>query len=384
MLLDYETLKLVWWLLIGILLIGFAITDGMDMGVGTLLPFIGRTDSERRVVINAIAPHWDGNQVWLITAGGAIFAAWPAVYAAAFSGFYLAMLLVLVALFFRPVGFDYRSKLEDARWRNAWDWALFAGGAVPALVFGIAFGNLLQGVPFHLDRFLRPQYEATFIWALLGLLNPFALLAGLLSVAMLAVHGATWLQLRTEDVIAERARAMILLLAPVVAGLFALAGIWVYLGVDGYRIVSQPPPGALPNPLAKEVVRAPGALLDIYARAPLALLAPALGLVGPFVVVALSRMRAAGLAFAASALSMAGIIATAGLSMFPFIMPSSSRPGSSLTVWDASSSHLTLSVMFWAVAILLPLVLAYTVWAYWAMWGKITVKGIEQKPHEVY
>lgn len=384
MLLDYETLKLVWWLLIGILLIGFAITDGMDMGVGTLLPFIGRTDSERRVVINAIAPHWDGNQVWLVTAGGAIFAAWPAVYAAAFSGFYLAMLLVLVALFFRPVGFDYRSKLEDARWRNAWDWALFAGSAVPALVFGIAFGNLLQGVPFHLDRFLRPQYEATFIWALLGLLNPFALLAGLLSVAMLAVHGATWLQLRTEDVIAERARALILLLAPVVAGLFALAGIWVYLGIDGYRIVSQPQPGALPNPLAKEVVRAPGALFDIYARAPLALLAPALGLVGPFVVVALSRMRAAGLAFAASALSMAGIISTAGLSMFPFIMPSSSRPGSSLTVWDASSSHLTLSVMFWAVAILLPVVLAYTIWAYWAMWGKITVKGIEQKPHEVY
>lgn len=384
MLLDYETLKLIWWLLVGTLLIGFAIADGMDMGVGTLLPFLGQTDSERRVIINAVAPHWDGNQVWLITAGGAIFAAWPPVYAAAFSGFYLAMLLVLIALFFRPVGFDYRSKLEDPQWRNAWDWALFAGGTVPALIFGVAFGNLLQGVPFHLDQFLRPHYDQTFIWALLGLLNPFALLAGLISVAMLSMHGAVWLQLRTDDVIAERARSTILLLAPLVTVMFGLAGIWIYLGIDGYRIVSQPPLDALPNPLAKEVVRAPGALLDIYTHVPASMLAPAIGLAGPLGVLALSRMRKAGLAFALSALSMTGIILTAGFSMFPFLMPSSTQPNSSLTVWDATSSHLTLTVMFWAVAILLPIVLAYTVWAYWSMWGKITVESIEKRPHEVY
>lgn len=384
MALDYETLKLIWWALVGILLIGFAITDGMDMGVGTLLPFLGKTDSERRVVINAVAPHWDGNQVWLITAGGAIFAAWPAVYAAAFSGFYLAMLLVLTALFFRPVGFDYRSKLENPSWRNAWDWGLFAGGTIPALVFGVAFGNLLQGVPFHLDPLLRPHYGETFIWALLGLLNPFALLAGLVSVAMLATHGAAWLQLRTDDVIAERAKGAILLLAPLTALLFALAGIWLYLGIDGYRIVSQPPHDALPNPLAKEVVRAPGAWFTNYANMPITLLAPLLGLGGPLVVAAFSQMRRPGLAFLASALSMAGIIATAGISMFPFIMPSSSTPNSSFTVWDATSSHLTLTVMFWAVVIFLPIVLAYTVWAYWAMWGKITVQGIEERAHEVY
>lgn len=384
MLLDYETLKLVWWVLIGVLLIGFAIADGMDMGVGTLLPFLGRTDSERRVIINAVAPHWDGNQVWLITAGGAIFAAWPPVYAAAFSGFYLAMLLVLIALFFRPVGFDYRSKLEDPQWRNAWDWGLFAGGTVPALIFGVAFGNLLQGVPFHLDQFLRPHYGETFIWALLGLLNPFALLAGIISVAMLALHGAVWLQLRTDDVIAERARSTISLLAPLLTVLFGLAGLWIYLGIDGYRIVSQPPLDALPNPLAKEVVRAPGALFDIYASVPAAMLAPALGLLGPLGVLALSRMRKAGLAFAMSSLSMAGIIATAGFSMFPFLMPSSSHPNASLTVWDATSSYLTLTVMFWAVVIFLPIVLCYTVWAYWSMWGKITVEGIEKRPHEVY
>lgn len=384
MLLDYETLKLIWWVLVGILLIGFAIADGMDMGVGMLLPFLGKTDSERRVVINAVAPHWDGNQVWLITAGGAIFAAWPAVYAAAFSGFYLAMLLVLAALFFRPVGFDYRSKLENPSWRNAWDWGLFAGGTIPALVFGVAFGNLLQGVPFHLDTLLRPHYDQTFIWALLGLLNPFALLAGLVSVAMLATHGATWLQLRTDDVIAVRARDTVMLLAPLTALLFAIAGLWLYLGVDGYRIVSQPPLDALPNPLAKEVVRAPGAWFDNYGQMPITLLAPALGLLGPLAVAALSRAMRPGLAFVMSGLSMAGIIATAGVSMFPFIMPSSSTPNSSFTVWDATSSHLTLTVMFWAVVIFLPIVLAYTVWAYWAMWGKITVKGIEERAHEVY
>lgn len=384
MVLDYETLKLIWWLLVGILLIGFAITDGMDMGVGTLLPFLGKTDTERRVIINAVAPHWDGNQVWLITAGGAIFAAWPAVYAAAFSGFYLAMLLVLVALFFRPVGFDYRSKLEDKRWRNTWDWGLFAGGTIPALVFGVAFGNLLQGVPFHLDKFLRPHYDASFIWALLGLLNPFALLAGLVSVAMLAVHGATWLQLRADDIIADRAKSAILVLAPLVTVLFAVAGVWLHLGIDGYRIVAQPALDALPNPLAKEVVKAPGVWLEIYSQLPVAMIAPILGLIGPLMVALLSQKKAAGAAFTASALSMAGIIATAGISMFPFIMPSSTQPNSSLTVWDASSSHLTLSVMFWAVVIFLPIVLAYTIWAYWAMWGKITTESIDSRPHEVY
>lgn len=384
MLLDYETLKLVWWVLVGVLLIGFAIADGMDMGVGTLLPFLGKSDLERRVIINAVAPHWDGNQVWLITAGGAIFAAWPAVYAAAFSGFYLAMLLVLAALFLRPVGFDYRSKLENPQWRNTWDWGLFAGGTVPALVFGIAFGNLLQGVPFHLDKFLRPHYDATFIWALLGLLNPFALLAGLISVAMLAMHGATWLQLRTEDTIAVRAKRAIRLIAPAVTVLFSLAGLWIYLGIDGYRIVSQPPLDALPNPLAKEVVRAPGAWFDIYGAVPLAMLAPLLGLAGPLLVAVASAANRPGLAFALSGVSMAGIISTAGLSMFPFVMPSSSVPGSSLTLWDAPSSHLTLTVMFWAVVVFLPIVLAYTVWAYWAMWGKISVEGIEKRAHEVY
>ncbi|WP_373327400.1 cytochrome d ubiquinol oxidase subunit II, partial [Cronobacter turicensis] len=171
---DYEVLRLIWWLLVGILLIGFAVTDGFDMGVGMLTRILGRTDTERRVMINSIAPHWDGNQVWLITAGGALFAAWPLVYAAAFSGFYVAMILVLASLFFRPVGFDYRSKIEDMRWRNMWDWGVFAGSFVPPLVIGVAFGNLLQGVPFHFDKYQGMFYTGNFF----QLLNPFGLLAG--------------------------------------------------------------------------------------------------------------------------------------------------------------------------------------------------------------
>ncbi|MFD2181522.1 cytochrome d ubiquinol oxidase subunit II [Rhodoplanes azumiensis] len=382
--LDYETLKLVWWVLVGVLLIGFAIADGMDMGVGMLLPFVGRDDTERRVVINTVGPHWDGNQVWLITAGGAIFAAWPAVYAAAFSGFYLAMLLVLVALFFRPVGFDYRSKLEDPRWRNAWDWGLFAGGLVPALIFGVAFGNLLQGVPFHLDSFLKPHYEGTFIWALLPLLNPFALLAGLISVAMLALHGALWLQIRTDGAVAARAKYAVSLLALVVTAAFALGGLWVWFGIDGYRIVSEPAHSALPNPLAKEVVREAGAWFAVYATLPVAMLLPATGLLAPLAARALSAMNRPGLGFVASSLGMTGIIGTAGAAMFPFVMPSSAEPNSSLTVWDAPSSQLTLTIMFFAVVIFLPVVLGYTLWCYRAMWGKVTVAEIEAKKYHAY
>jgi cytochrome d ubiquinol oxidase subunit II len=384
MIFDYETLKLIWWMLVGALLIGFAVTDGMDMGVGNLLPFVGRSDDERRVMINTIGPHWDGNQVWLVTAGGAIFAAWPPVYAAAFSGFYMAMLLVLFALFFRPVGFDYRSKIDDPRWRRACDWGLFAGSAVPSLIFGVAFGNLLQGVPFHLDELLRAHYEGSLLTALLPLLNPFALLSGVISVAMLTMHGGVWLQLRADSGVAHRARTVAAVMG-LIAGIgFALAGLWVANGLDGYSIVSQPAPGAVPNPLAKTVVKQAGAWLSIYGKVPAAVLAPAAGFAGILLTVLLTRLNRPGVAFFTSAVGIAGVIATAGLSMFPFIMPSSTHPGSSLTVWDATSSRLTLTVMFWAVAVFLPVVLAYTVWCYTRMWGKVTVGDIHTHSHSAY
>lgn len=384
MIFDYETLKFIWWILVGALLIGFAIMDGHDLGVNNLLPFIGRSDEERRVVINAVGPHWDGNQVWLITAGGAIFAAWPFVYAAAFSGLYMGLLLVLFALFFRPIGMDYRSKVEDPRWREAWDWGIFISGFVPSLVFGVTFGNLLQGLPFHIDDMFMPHYDQSFIWALLHLLNPFALLCGVLSLCMLTLQGALWLQVRTRGAVADRARIVALYLVPVVVALFAVGGVWVAYGIEGFRVTSVIDTMGNPDPLAKSVEKSVGAWLDIYGAYPVAILVPAAGFAGVIFAGLLSFWRRPGAGMIFNSISLAGIIGTAGLSMFPFVMPSSTAPGSGLTLWDATSSHMTLMLMFWAVVIFLPLVLVYTSWAYSKMWGAVTEEGIKKNKHAVY
>ena len=379
MIFDYPTLKLIWWLLVGVLLVGFAIMDGHDMGVGTLLPFVGKNDEERRVVINTVGPHWDGNQVWFITGGGAIFAAWPIVYATAFSGFYWAMLAVLWALFFRPVGFDYRSKIHNATWRSTWDWGLFIGGAVPPLIFGVAFGNLLQGVPFHFDDTLVPYYTGSF-W---GLLNPFALLAGVVSTAMITFHGAIYLAHRTEGDIQARAIRGATGAAVVMVLAFIAAGFWLQ-SIPGYKITSAIDPAAMPDPLTKTVVREAGAWMANYARQPLLWLLPALGVGGALLTAMLLRARRTLCAFVTSALALLGVIGTAGASMFPFVMPSSSMPAASLTVWDSVSSHLTLGIMFWATVIFMPLIVLYTGWAYSVMRGKVTAAYIRENEHGAY
>jgi cytochrome d ubiquinol oxidase subunit II len=380
MIFDYETLKLIWWLFVGVLLVGFAVTDGFDLGVGALLPFLGKSDEERRVIINSVGATWDGNQVWFITAGGAIFAAWPVVYATAFSGFYIALMLTLFALFFRPVGFDYRSKVADPRWRTAWDWGLFAGGFVPALIFGVAFGNLLQGVPFSFDSDLRVTYSGSF-WQLL---NPFGLLAGIISLSMLVMHGSIYLQIRTEGEIAARARWVTRIAGAGFILCFILAGIWIMNGIEGYRIVSMPDANSAFTPIDKVVEKAAGAWMGNYHQHPLLWLAPLLGIGGALLAIVFSAAKRPLSAFVASALMLAGVIFTAGIAMFPFVMPSSADPRSSLTLWDAVSSHKTLQIMFWVVVIFLPLVLAYTSWVYRVLRGKITVDTIRANDHHVY
>ncbi|MFN4004757.1 MAG: cytochrome d ubiquinol oxidase subunit II [Hylemonella sp.] len=376
---DYPTLKIIWWLLVGVLLVGFAIMDGHDMGVGTLLPFVGKDDVERRVVINTVGPHWDGNQVWFITGGGAIFAAWPLVYATAFSGFYWAMLAVLWALFFRPVGFDYRSKVHHPLWRRTWDWGLFVGGAVPPLIFGVAFGNLLQGVPFHFDERLVSTYTGSF-WQLL---NPFALLAGVVSSAMITMHGGAYLAHRTEGAIQARAIRAAVAAALVMVVAFVAAGVWLQ-SIEGYRITSAIDPAAAPDPLGKTVVREAGAWMANYRSQPLLWLLPALGIAGALGSAALLWARRTLAAFVSSALAQAGVIGTAGASMFPFVMPSSTMPAASLTVWDSVSSHLTLGIMFWATVIFMPLIIFYTGWAYRVMRGKVTAAYIRENEHGAY
>ncbi|CAI1765279.1 cytochrome d ubiquinol oxidase subunit II [Serratia proteamaculans] len=377
---DYEVLRFIWWVLIGVLLIGFAVTDGFDMGVGILVRIIGKTDTERRVMINSIAPHWDGNQVWLITAGGALFAAWPMVYAAAFSGFYVAMILVLSALFFRPVGFDYRSKLESSRWRNMWDWGIFIGSFVPAVVFGVAFGNLLQGVPFHMDEYMRLFYTGNFF----QLLNPFGLLAGVVSLTMLVTQGATYLQMRTSGEIHLRARAAAQISTLVMAVFFLLGGIWLVKGIDGYVITSTLNTMAESNPMRKEVAHQAGAWLINFNKYPLLWALPALGVVLPLFTVLFSRMSKDALAFVTSSLTIACVILTAGVTMFPFVMPSSTVPNISLTMWDATSSLLTLQVMTVVAAIFVPIVLAYTSWSYYKMFGRLDKSFIENNKHSLY
>lgn len=376
---DYLTLKLIWWLLVGVLLIGFAIMDGHDMGVGTLLPVIGKDDTDRRVMINSVAPHWDGNQVWFITAGGAIFAAWPFVYATAFSGMYWALLLVLFALFFRPVGFEYRSKLQNPAWRSAWDWGLFAGSAVPALVFGVAFGNLFQGVPFHLDDTMRSFYSGSF-WALL---NPFALLTGVVSLSLLTLQGATFLAHRTEGALQARAKATAFVLTVVLLAAFSGAG-FIVSRLDGYVIQSIPDVGSALNPLMKEVTRQPGAWFANYQKMPILWVVPAIAYLGGLLVLAGLRSGKTLIAFVGSSLACLSVILTAGVALFPFILPSSEHPTSSLTAWDATSSYVTLNVMFWVALIFTPIVLAYTGWAYNVMRGKITRDFITANDKALY
>lgn len=380
LLFDYLTLKIIWWVFVCVLLVGFALLDGFDLGVGTLLPFLARTDEQRRVLLNAIGPTWEGNQVWFITAGGAMFAAWPFVYATAFSGFYWAMLLVLFALFFRPVGFEYRSKVADPRWRNAWDWGLFVGGAVPALVFGVAFGNLLKGVPFELDGFMRSTYTGSF-W---GLLNPFGLLAGVVSLSMLVMHGALYLQLRTEGELNARAAKAARWFGALFMAAFALAGVWQAVGIEGFRIVAMPDPGGVISPLSKTVEVVEGAWMQNYTARPWTMSAPIAAFAGGLLALLFSAAKRTGLAFVCSGMAVAGVIMTAALAMFPFIMPSSTRPNVSLTAYDAVSSHLTLNLMFIAVVVFLPIVLLYTSWVYSVLRGKLSVDKIRKETHTAY
>ena len=377
---GYATLKFLWWLLLGILLIGFAIMDGFDLGVGMLLPFIARNDTERRVVINTVGPVWEGNQVWLILGGGAIFAAWPPLYAASFSGFYLAMLLVLAALILRPVGFKFRSKMPSARWRGIWDWALFVGGAVPALVFGVAMGNLLKGVPYQFDSELR----ATYAFGLFYLLNPFALFCGLVSVAMLVTHGALFLAIKTQAPLAVRAERAARASALVWCALYVIAGGWLWKSGYGLVIESGSTHQGPSNPTAKIAILRSGAWFANYASGHLAMLAPACGIAAPLLVALFAKTRARLALMLLSSVGIAGVIGSMGVSLFPFLLPSSSNPSHSLTVWDASSSERTLGIMLIATVIFLPIVLAYTTWVYRVLRGPVTEEYIDANRETSY
>ena len=370
---DYATLRLIWWLILGVLLIGFVIMDGFDLGIGASYRFLGRTDAERRALLESIEPVWEGNQVWFILAGGATFAAWPLLYAASFSGLYLAMFLMLVALILRPVGFVYRNKLTAARWRNAWDWALTCAAVLPGLLFGVAFGNLFLGLPFHFDALQRPVYTGSFF----ALLHPFALLVGVVSLAMLITHGATYAALKVGEPMASRAAALGRAAVMLYAVAFLAAGVWVAYAMDGQLVTSENTLGAV-SPLEKHVVLLPGGWLQHFQERLLLWLIPAAALLAAGAAWALLGARWAGAAFLSSSVMLAATVLTGGVALFPFLMPSSTHPDEGLTVWDAASSQRTLFIMLLVVVLLLPLVLAYTAWVYRVLRGRITLEEVQR------
>jgi cytochrome d ubiquinol oxidase subunit II len=322
---DLNTL---WFVLIGVLFSGFFLLEGFDYGVGVLLPFLGKDDTDRRVIINTIGPVWDGNEVWLITAGGAMFAAFPQWYATMFSGFYLALLLILLPLIVRGVAFEFRSKEERPGWRTFWDWMIFIGSFVPALLWGVALANIVRGVPIDAQM----QYVGTF-WTLL---NPYALAGGLATLSLFTLHGAVFLCLKTKGELEERAHkaaARLWLPAAVFVFLFVIAG---YFATDMFSRLGLNPG---PVPLGAGV----------------ALLAS-----GWFI-----RQRRSGWAFAMTALTVVLAIAGVWLGLYPRVMVSSLDPAWSLTIYNASSSPYTLRIMSIVALIFVPIVLLYQGWSYW-------------------
>lgn len=380
---DYETLRVIWWILLGVLLIGFAVMDGFDMGVAFLNPWLGKSDSEKRVIINTIGPVWDGNQVWLITGAGAMFAAWPMIYATAFSGFYLVMLLTLFTLILRPVSLEYRNKFPNLRHRTLFDCALFTSGLVPPLVFGVAFGNLFQGVPFYLDDMQLPHYQDSYSGGLFHLLNPFGLLCGLTSVVMLATHGAVYLTAKTRGPVQERAIITVYYGLAAWCVLFACGGVWVN-HLIGFTITGNISHSGPSNPIHKHVVLEAGVWLRNYFTHPLLFSIPAAAFAGAFGAAMLTRMQRHVTAFIASAVMVGCTVVTAGVALFPFLLPSSLTPDHSLIVWDASSSKMTLWLMTIATSVFVPLIITYTSWAFHIMREAISETTINSDNEHFY
>ncbi|MDX7858901.1 cytochrome d ubiquinol oxidase subunit II [Aeromonas caviae] len=374
---DYETLKVIWWGLVLFLLVGFVVMDGFDLGVGMLLPVVGKTDDERRVLLNSVGPVWEGNQVWLIAGAGTLFAAWPLVYAAAFSALYVPFMFLLFGLFLRPVGFDYRSKLPDPVWRRWWDRALVVGGLLPTLVFGATLGFLLQGLPFRFDAALRIHYGAfAFHWPLL-------LTAMGTALALLLLHGASFLQCKTQGAIAARSARLALWLGPLASALFALGGVW--LGeMAGYRITAIGDLDGALTPLMKEVVAVPAGWLGNFVAHPVLWAVPVLGLLLPLVCALASRLGKPGLALVASGGACAAMMLTVAIALFPFVLPSSLDPASSLTLWDSTSSERTLLIMLGIVGVLMPVNIGYTLWVYRVVRGRVSAEQVRQHGHSLY
>jgi cytochrome d ubiquinol oxidase subunit II len=335
MIMDLAT---VWFVIEAVLWIGYFVLEGFDFGVGLSLPLIGRRDRERHAVLSTILPVWDGNEVWVIVAGGAMFAAFPGWYATIFSTFYLPLLAILFGLIIRAVGLEYREHREDAAWRRRWDWCIIAGSFLPALLWGVAFGNIVRGLPINAGH--------NFTGSLLDLLNPFALLAGLVTLTLFLTHGSVFLALRTTGELRLRAKRQ-----ASVAG-----AITVVLGV-GFLVWLNRLPG----------IENRGAVL-VCSIVTAAALVFGLGM---------HLANRDGWSFAGTAVTVGGVVITLFTALYPRLMPSTSNPAWSLTIQNSSATHYTLTIMTWSAAVLVPLVLAYQAWTYWTFRKRITLPPVD-------
>ncbi len=397
MLLD--VLQVVSWLVVGVLIFLVAATVGSDFGVGILSKFVGKTDYEKRAVINVSAPTWDGSQVWFITAGGAIFAIWPQVYATSFSGLYIAILLVLWGLFLRPPAFEYRKKVDNDQWRSTWDWMLLLGSVIPMVVMGVAVGNLFLGFPIAYDETARliygdisnGHYQSMWI-TLFGLLTPFALLFGVFALNMAIMHGSTYCKLRTSGVLRDRFRAITNVATMVYIALFVVAATWLIF-IPGYQYTANAGlthmSDALHHPWDSGTITSQYSWYYNFCQAHIWMwFAPIMAVVGAIMIIKFNKQDKDWSAFLASLVSILGAVLTVGFALFPFIMVSTSGNHQfSLTVWNASSSQNSLIGILVAAALILPIVFSYTFFVYYKMWAngrRISAEEVEANSHDMY
>jgi cytochrome bd ubiquinol oxidase subunit II len=379
---DFTVLQFLWWGIVGLTMVCYATTAGFDLGSTMILPFI-KNENEQRVMLNASGRMWDGNQTWLVFFGGAIFVVYPVVYATTFSGMYAAILCVLWAFFLRPPGYDYRSKIDSAKWRRMWDVGLFVSSFLPALIFGVAMGNLFVGLPIQFDPFsLRTYYMGNF-W---GLLNWMGILAGLTSVLMLLMHGAAMLHRRTEGDLKRRMGRLFVIFTVLFLIVFTGAGLYVAFGVNGYHLVTSPVNPTL-HPLSNVVTQSRGAWIASYVQYPWKAAGPLIAYAFALISLFSLRVGKGGFTFWCSVATVAGTVLTAGLALFPFLVPSSIMPAQSLTVWDATSAHYTLNSMFYVSMVLFAIILLYKVFSYSAVWrgkGTLSVEDVKDNEHTFY
>lgn len=379
---EYEFLKIAWWLIIGGVLMVYASTAGFDAGVTMYMPFL-RDEMDRRVVLNTSAPTWDGNLTWIVFAGGGLFTVWPAVYGTAFSGMYAALLVILYSLFLRPPGYEYRNKIDNATWRKMWDWGLFLSGVIPVFVFGVALGNCFLGFPYYFDPHTYREFYTGDFW---GLLSPYALLSGVISVLMVLMHGSVYLQRRTIGHLRKLAFKVHVISACLLLIGFTVSGLLLMKTMIGYKLISSAANPTL-EPLKNVVQSGVGYWIQTYDQYPWKYLAPVVAYAGIFESLWAAYYGWVTTAFWASCFAVGGIVGTAGATLFPFLMPSSTHPNQSLTIWNASSSQYALNMMLYVGVVLLIIILGYKIFAFNTIWGKksvLTADDIKNDDHSFY